>query len=76
MTMMRVLKYLLPSLKTGDLSPLASLPKSLSFPIDSIKAERRKPRVSSVIEIGDVAYIVQDRPEVSSHCHHPLNMIT
>lgn len=66
--MMRLLNYLLPNLSTGDPPPQASHPKSLSCTIESIKTERRKPRVTSVIEVGDVTYIAQDRSEISSHC--------
>ena len=69
-TMMRLLKYLLPNLNTGDPPPQASHPKSLSCTIESVKTEHRKPRVTSVMEVGDVTYIAQDRPEVSSHCRH------
>lgn len=64
--MMRVLKYLLPGFESEDPRLSDLNPKPLSFSIDSVNADHRKPRISSVIEIGDFAYTVQSRPEACS----------
>lgn len=71
MIMMRVLKYLLPSFNSGDPRLSDLNPKTLSFSIDLVNADRHKPRVSSVIEIENVAYTIQGRPEVCNPNRYP-----
>ena len=65
--MMRILKYLLrshePQNTSGELPDI----KLSSYSIVSTEVEQLKPKISTVIEVGEVAYFAQQRAEASTH---------